>query len=397
MKVLLITDSPSLPTGMGVVHKNIGLQLTSRGYNVVSIGWNPTGVIENRMPWKEYIPDKRFYYGESIFDSVIEAETPDVVVTIGDPWTIDYVRHSRVRYGFKWIGYTAIDGHTYSGGIPPSWVATFKDMDKLITYTQYGKDIITKSIPEDSNKISIIPHGVDLKTFYPMANMTALRKKFSIPEDYVIFLLVARNQFRKNIPEIFKAWAKFRTKDIKAFLFPHMVFRDARGWDLNEIIDICGIGDSIVFIKDYAHASSHLNCVDNNVLNEIYNVSDVLVLMSGEGFGLPLVEAMACKKPIITLDHSACKELVGGRGELVPVSYSITGVHATERPLFTQENLVSSFKKMYDDILLRKVYGESGYQFVQKLSWDRIGDMWDTELKKIENPFFGKCELERVC
>lgn len=400
IKVLIVTDSPILDTGMGIVHRNIGVGLHKKGFEVVSLAWSSEQSPGRNVPWRLYKTIKQDYYGSNIFDGIIKNERPDIVLTIGDIWTVDFIRNCKTRNLFQWVGYIAIDGKAYNNGIPPSWMETINDMECVITYTEYGKETILSSIPSLKDKIEIIPHGVDLTKFFPINKdkRMSIRKRHGFADDKILYLLVARNQFRKNIPEIFKAWARFTSDELykDAILFPHMLFNDVYGYNLDELIKICGIKDSVSYFEQYAHGKNHQDTISDEDMNILYNISDVVVLLSGEGFGFPIVEAMACMKPLIVLNHSAGGELVGNKGELVDVDYYVTGIHLTERPYPSMESFIEKMKKLYFDEKLREQYGKECFSFIQEYSWDLVIEKWDRLLNKIANPFTDECKLERI-
>lgn len=396
MKILIVSDSPGFSTGMGVVHKNIGIQLQKKGYEVISLGWNPVGIIENKMPWKEYIPNKAYYYGEDIFDAIVAQERPDIVLTIGDIWTIRYIANCNTRGLFQWVGYVAIDGHTNENKVPPSWIPILNSMDKVIAYTNYGKNIIENSINE---LIEVIPHGVDSLVYYPVKDTGRLRDFYGIPKSKTLFLVVARNQTRKNIPEILQAWKVFLEKyNIKdAMLFLHMVFRDKSGWDIFELINMYKIGDTVCYFSEFADSISNINTIPEVKMNELYNMSDCLILTSGEGFGLPMMESMACGKPVIGINHSACKELISNDcGKLVSISHYVTGVHSTMRPYPEIVDLAENIYYMYNNTSDRINLGKNSLEKSKEYSWEIVGNQWDSLFKKIENPFIEECILERI-
>lgn len=335
------------------------------------------------------------YYDEYVYDLQVE-DTHNFVDACGmillhNTWNFTHIPHSQLRKTFQWIGYTAIDGVAYNNSIPPTWIPTLNDMDKIVVYTQYGKNAILNSLKIDSDKIDIISHGVDLGTYYPVTitERDVYRAKYGIPKDAIIYLLVARNQFRKNIPEIFKAWSEFKkdNKHQRALLWPHMIFRDTHGNNLDEIISICGIQNSLIFFEQFARAKSNLDTIPDAYMNILYNMSDVVMLLSGEGFGFPLVEAMATSKPIIALDHSACSELVGDIGELVNVAYTVTGVHSTERPYPDINYLIHKMSKLYYDEELRNKYAKLSLEKSVNFDWKIIQDKWSKYLRGVVDPF----------
>ncbi|GAF99545.1 unnamed protein product, partial [marine sediment metagenome] len=54
MKVLIMTDNPNVPTGMGKVGRELALGLHKRGYKVAYLGWFTGSGIEEKMPFKVY-------------------------------------------------------------------------------------------------------------------------------------------------------------------------------------------------------------------------------------------------------------------------------------------------------------------------------------------------------
>lgn len=419
-RILVMSDNPNINTGMGRVHKEIAGGLHNRGHDVRSIGWFSSVDAPNKMPWPVKSTQNQ-YYGADVFDQVVAQFRPDIVITIGDCWMISHIAdpgRCRNRKWFQWIGYIPIDGAAHGNVLPPTWVDVFKDMDYKVAYTEYGKRIITNTIPEMADEIHVIPHGVDTSTFHPLPveEMTKMRRQVGLdvmtPEGVlqrkICFLCVARNQFRKNIPEVAKAWAQF-TKDgahPKAVFWPHTVFQDPMGWNLDEIFDIAGIRKTLMFFEKAAHSPSHLKLLPEQDLNKLYNICDVFTLIAGEGWGLPTLEAMACAKPVVVLDHSANTEIAEGRGELVDVGAYCTGSHSTERPLPDTDSLVKAWDLMYQYTERRETYGKAGYKFVTEgdpdqfhgkgLTWDNALDQWEELVTHVLKPLDGPVSLMEV-
>ena len=420
MKILIMTDNPNLRTGMGRVGREISMGLHKRGHKMSYLGWFSSPDLENKMPFPIHRTLNN-YYGSDVFDQVIMKERPDVVLTIGDIWMVKHIgnpNQCRTRRLFRWVGYVPIDGAAEGNVIPPTWKETFLNMDVKVAYTEYGKRIITNSLPELKEEIKLIPHGVDIKTFNPLPQKEVNNLRRTIGLDVlkpngevkrkVCFLIVARNQFRKNIPEIVKVWKKFKLngKHQDAVIFPHMNFQDQMGWNLDEIFDINDIRQSLMFFDKIAHAGSNISLMPEQDLNKLYNVCDVFLLLSGEGFGLPIVEAMACAKPVIVLDHSACSELAHGRGETVRVAYTITGKYSTERPYPDEKELLEAMDRLYRNEVLRAEYGLNSYKFVAEgdpnlyhgkaLTWENACDQWEEVIQSIAHPLAKPIKLREV-
>ena len=382
-----------IPTGMGKVHREIGRGLKKRGYDVVSLGWFNAPWLEDWREWKVYKTYNQ-YYGGDVFDEVIAQEGPDIVLTVGDPWMVGHIADMgkcKTRFSFQWVMYVPIDGEVYGGGLPPSWLGVFNDADYIVAYTEFGKNAILKSIPDAISRLCVIPHGVDLNVYrrYSKESILRLRREANISDETVVFLYVARNQFRKNIPEFCKAWKIFRKNERfrNAMFWPHMAFKDQMGWNLKDVFEAYDMKKDLLYFKEVAESKSNLHLVSEKQLTTLYNMVDVVVMIAGEGFGLPTLEGMACGKPVLALNHSANIELVQGRGELVDVGCYITGSHSTERPIPNLTDLANKLAKLCSNPKLREEYGEKSYKFAQTLSWDAAVEKWDRLLKRVDEPF----------
>jgi glycosyltransferase involved in cell wall biosynthesis len=90
----------------------------------------------------------------------------------------------------------------------------------------------------------------------------------------------------------------------------------------------------------------------------IYGAAELVVLPSlYEGFGLPILEAMACGVPVVAGDTSSLRELVGDRGVLVDPM----------RPSQIAMGIVRSLS----DVQLRAKCIEAGLQFAREMTWER--------------------------
>jgi len=112
---------------------------------------------------------------------------------------------------------------------------------------------------------------------------------------------------------------------------------------------------------------------DEKEMAQIYNTLDChLLLTSGEGFGLPILESMACGVPQIGSNNTAVPEVIGSGGLLA---------EQWEDDLYTAENLtISSTKinsvrdhmlRMFEDEGLRKELGKKALEHSRQFTWER--------------------------
>ena len=405
MKILILTENPSNHTGMAKVGKEVALQLFNYGHDIVYVCCGSKYPEHRSFPFKLIGIDQDFW-GADIFDEIIYTERPDVVLTIGDPWFYSYLaeyKRCKSRALFQWVGYIAVDGEKMGGGLPRFWDNIVSQMDQVIAYTDYGKHALLKSFPYLKNRLSVIYHGVDEKVFCPLEKEKKLhlRTKYGV-QDRFVYLVVARNQGRKNWPNLFKAWKVVQEKSLcpKGVLWPHTYFYDGAGHNIDDMLDAFKLGNtqSIFFFAEIARGNSFVRLMPEKDLNVLYNVADCLVSIGGEGFGLPVIEAMASKTPCLLLNHSATSELGAEKRSLfVDPYYYLTGRYLTERPVPHPEALAQVMKDMYElPSDARQEMVEKAYMFAMQYTWNRVGEQWAQFFKCFESPTKYPMVLEEV-
>lgn len=155
------------------------------------------------------------------------------------------------------------------------------------------------------------PHGVDTEVFKP--NYEARQQLTGFPEDAFIVGMVAANQgvpSRKCFPEALMAMSQFMEnhKDVYLYLHTDTSGTRAQGLNLVHLVDQVGIDSAKVIECDQYLMSSGL--LSPSYMARALNAIDVLLNPSmGEGFGLPILEAQACGKPVIVTNNSAQAEI----------------------------------------------------------------------------------------
>lgn len=151
-----------------------------------------------------------------------------------------------------------------------------------------------------SNKISVVPLGVgeEFKE-KPKEEISYLYDKFSIPHDKKILLYVGNLLPHKNLSRLLEAFSKMKGKEDCRLVLVGKAF-DGRSKSTDE--SNLGIDQLTI----------HTGIVDQEDLVNLYNLADLFVLPSlYEGFGLPVLEALACGTPVACSKTSSLPE-VGG-------------------------------------------------------------------------------------
>lgn len=156
------------------------------------------------------------------------------------------------------------------------------------------------------SRIVVVPNGVDSR-FQPVRDpvaLAALRERFVLPEHF--FLYVGTLQPRKNLVRLIKAFAQVFTQ-----LGWPLVLVGARGWQDSEIfqhLQALGLHSAVRAV----------GYVPVEELPLWYSAATVFVYPSiYEGFGLPVLEAMACGTPVLTSVGTAMAEVAGDAAYLV--------------------------------------------------------------------------------
>ncbi len=165
---------------------------------------------------------------------------------------------------------------------------------------QSRKDIETYyGIPQSD--VRVIPEGVDTTVFKPISDQRAKKKwrRKWIGSDAPYILYVGKATKRRNLGQVIEAFRRLR---IDHGWTHKLVFLGTKlpGDALNEI----NAKDDGVIMIDYA---------DHGDVTFAYNCADIFIYPSSyEGFGMPVLEAMACGTPTIALNNTAFPEFAGG-------------------------------------------------------------------------------------
>jgi glycosyltransferase involved in cell wall biosynthesis len=237
-----------------------------------------------------------------------------------------------------------------------------------------------KAAPELASKLLVIPHGVDSDVFYKLEGTRAeFRRNLFGPdnnlEDKFIILSASRNQPRKRLDITMRGFKIFAKDKPDVRLYMHCGVVDASIHVAKEAVRL-GIDEKLII--------SNLNYGPQQVplerLNMIYNACDVGINTSmGEGWGLPIVEHAVTGAPQIVPNHSACAELYGDCGLLVPtVTHYTFDTIMTVGMLVSPEDVAIQMENIYQN---KDLYAKLSTAGVEKFTrpeyqWNHISSRW---------------------
>lgn len=398
IKLLFYGDSPTVSTGFGTVSRNILMGLHATGkYDIKVLGVNMWGD-PHPYPfpiWPIGIGSNDPYGRQRAFDMMARNFDYDVLFLFQDSFILESLVATgldklRQTKSFVSMSYFPIDG------IPKkSWIDCMNMIDVPVTYTEFGKMESILACPSISNKLKVIPHGVNIKDFYPLpeeATASFRKQYFGKHADKFIVTNLNRNQQRKDIPRTLLAFKHFKQRRPNSALYLHMATKD-QGWDLSEVCKGMGLQLGEDVLMPGANFGPNQG-FPISVVNQIYNASDVVISTTvGEGFGLSTVEAMACRTPLIFPRNTALTEIIGAdeeRGYLIasgatPNDFTVLpNDNEVLRPLASVTELVEKLMFVYDNSDAAKAKADAAYTWVtSNLIWDRhIVPMWDELIMK---------------
>lgn len=187
------------------------------------------------------------------------------------------------------------------------------------------------SIPE--KRISVVYEGINHKKFKPENNSSLnIYRKYKLSSRHKYVFHLSSEISRKNVDGLVKAFKQLKTRykltNLKLLKAGSPQYQKDRR-RLLKLIKRLDLQEEVIF----------LDHVSEEDLPGLYNIAELFVFPSFyEGFGLPLLEAMACETPIITSNTSSLPEIVGNAGILVS-SEDIDSIARAMGEVLTNERL----------------------------------------------------------
>ena len=221
----------------------------------------------------------------------------------------------------------------------------------IITISEYAKQTIVESYRIAEDRVSVAHLGVDRNFFRPVAaeDTESVKKRLGLPARYLLY--VGNLMPRKNVTGLIRALAILKRKRSLA----HSVVVVGRKRWLTEEIYRCA--DSL----DVAGDLVFTGYVDRKDLPAVYCGADLHVLPSFfEGFGLTLLESMACGTPVAAANATSIPEVAGDAALLFDPSDS--------------EEIANTISSIINDPGLRDDLISRGRRRAELFSWSRCAE-----------------------
>jgi alpha-1,3-rhamnosyl/mannosyltransferase len=227
---------------------------------------------------------------------------------------------------------------------------------RVIAVSAATRDDLLAQFRLPAGRVTVVPEAAD-PAFYPRppAEIATIRRQHALPERYVLYL--GSNKPHKNLARLVEAWATHHVlRFTSASRTTHHETEKlliAGQWDprfpeARRRVEELGLADEALFLGPLADED----------LPALYSGATVFVFPSlYEGFGLPVLEALACGVPVACADGSALPEIVGDAA----LRFDPTDTAA----------IAAALRRLLTDAELRADLRERGLRRASQFSWER--------------------------
>jgi len=307
-------------TGVDRYAHEISKRLTAANYVITPT--RPLGQIAGHF-WEQMILPAKAQCGDILWSPANAGpwSVKNQVVTIHDASVFDHP---------EWFN------PTFSKWTRLSWKILAKRAKAIITVSEFSRDRLRFHLSTLQGKIHVIHNGVG-KPFepQPQKSIELVKEKYGLKKPY--FLFVGTNEPRKNLTGLIQAWKSLNLRTYSLF--------------------VAGT-EGKVFVNERGRETQPLQVyVSDEELPSLYSGATAVVVPSFyEGFGLTVLESMACGAPVIASDIPAFRELFD------------------EAVLFINPHepmeIADAALKIIEDKSLAMKLREKGLAHAAKFSWD---------------------------
>jgi len=225
-----------------------------------------------------------------------------------------------------------------------------KEADVVLVPSEATKRDIVETYGVSKEKVRVVYPGLE-RNRPEATRRKAVVEKYDLPEKFVLFLGTVEP--RKNIIGIVDAYKKSGVRDLGY----RLVIAGARGWKSGRIMKEIEATPGVRYI----------GYVDAEDKSALYGLADLFAYPSlYEGFGFPVLEAMAAGTPVVTSNRSSLPEVAGGAAYLVN-PYNVGEIARGMRQVLGNQEL-------------RDTYIERGKDRVKEFTWERAAKQWLTHI-----------------
>jgi glycosyltransferase involved in cell wall biosynthesis len=255
--------------------------------------------------------------------------------------------HDIIHYVFRHDAELSTYQHRFHKAADALGLRALHRASAIIAISEYTKGALVEHVGLDPDRIHVVHRSVNPERFKPMHVEPEFWSRHGLDPDLRYVLHLSSDEPRKNVTTLMRAFAAVALEHSDARLLKigrsqYPQYRQR----LVEVVEELALSDRVIFV-DY---------VSEEDLPRFYNMAHAFVLPSlHEGFGLPVLEAMACGCPVTCSDvPPLATEIVCDAGLLVDPA--------------SPEALASGMSRLLGDSDAWSAHSEAGLQRAQQFS-----------------------------
>ncbi|WP_026072371.1 glycosyltransferase family 4 protein [Nodosilinea nodulosa] len=372
MRIAILRRSPGVSASMDVYADAVvaGLRTVRPDWDFVEIAPDHSALKQVQQSWQGGL--HKYYQRYWSYPRSLRHLKADVahIIDHSDGYLVPQLQ----RLGLP----TVVTCHDIINWIRPDWfqgrarlpwvsMATWKyavrgmaRAEHIFTVSHYTAKDLTRHLGIPPQQITVTPNGVNPSmAVRPLAERASVRQRYGLSEPTCCLLNVGSNNPRKNLEGILNALVQLRGQ------MPVHLWKVGSDFTLAQwqFIDDQGLQENV----------SYLGQPDLATLNQIYSAADILMAPSFyEGFGLTVLEAMACGTAVVVSNVTALPEVAGDAALLVD-------------PL-DEGAIAQAVRQLWGDPELRHSLVARGRERINLFTWEKtaqkIADAYQDVLKK---------------
>ncbi len=223
---------------------------------------------------------------------------------------------------------------------------TCRRANAVIAVSHFTAQEVTRLLSVPAERVHTIYHGVEPR-FRPLpaAEVERFRQQKGLPARFMLYL--GTLEPRKNLVALVRAFALFNEPQT------HLVLAGGKGWLYADIFaEVERLG-----LQDRVHFPGY---IPDEELVLWYNAAWVFAYISlYEGFGLPILEALACGLPVLAGNTTSLPE-AAGNGALL--------VSSTD-----EAEIAAGLRRLWHEMPLREQLRHAGREHAARFSWEQTG------------------------
>ncbi len=381
-RILVITDFDTVGSGYKTICSPLFTELAKMDYDIKIIGIANRGE-EHNYPFS-VLPAQSIEEVKAMGSNLMQLWNPDVLVIALDIPLQVALHPYFAPAGKKYIAITPLE----NGPLVLDWAVEMFNMDGVFFISELGKMEAQKVGIAKAEHLVIGADTVSWRPAFP-EEKKQIRAGLGIPDDAFVVLTVADNQERKNLWAGMRAIRKLKKEMPDRPIRYVLVTREQSpfGWRLRSMAVTEEVNEEVVIFE---------RGMPQKELWGLYAISDVYLQPSkAEGLGLPVIDAMCCKIPVVATDTGAMHELLmQDRGWLIP------GYTFDDEPYFTDVwgnsnrvmiDIQKTFETLKGIAMLEGRGGEwvcveNAYEYVKQRTWDRPAKQLSDKIEELCEP-----------